>query len=111
MQDFPLITFPHFPSLFQNHIDQHPLPFPQGILWLYKIYTVSQSYYLYLEIQKKIRSKDCHQLAAFFFQKAAIAALKDVFEPTGTAIQGCYFHFTQAVWRKIRSVRYLAKFQ
>jgi hypothetical protein len=52
MQDFPLITFPHFPSLFQNHIDQHPLPFPQGILWLYKIYTVSQSYYLYLEIQK-----------------------------------------------------------
>jgi hypothetical protein len=60
---------------------------------------------------KKNRSKDRHQLAAFFFQKAAIAALKDVFEPTGTAIQGCYFHFTQAVWRKIRSVRYLANFQ
>lgn len=43
-----------------------------------------------------------------FFQKAAIAAIEDVFGPTGAVVQGCYFHFTQAIWRKIRSVRYLA---
>jgi rRNA processing protein Gar1 len=44
-------------------------------------------------------------LTVFLLQKAAIGAIQDVFGPGGTVVQGCYFHFRQAIGRKIRSVR------
>lgn len=36
------------------------------------------------------------------FEASAVAALRDVFPDA--KIQGCYFHFTQCLWRKVQDV-------